>query len=116
MGSNRSFWTSDIRNEVLIKRKVAITLNKSIFQLCVITFWGYRGDVNEIFDEIEVLKNLDHPNIIKYIETFENKDYLYIVTELCEGGELYQYIHDKVSEDGKHTLGPTCSILPPNTP
>jgi calcium-dependent protein kinase len=63
-----------------------------------------------------VLKNLDHPNIIKYIETFENKDYLYIVTELCEGGELYQYIHDKVSEDGKHSQTQTFFTLLTNTP
>ena len=67
-------------------------------------FYLTSGDVEEIFDEIEVLKNLDHPNIIKYIETFENNDYLYIVTELCEGGELYQYIHDKVSEEGNISM------------
>lgn len=51
-----------------------------------------------------MLKSLDHPNIVKYIETFENSDYLYIVTELCQGGELYDYIHKKVSQDGTFYL------------
>lgn len=51
-----------------------------------------------------MLKSLDHPNIVKYIETFENDDFLYIVTELCEGGELYDYIHDKVSKEGNLAL------------
>lgn len=66
----------------------------------------FRGNIKEIFDEIEVLKSLDHPNVVKYIETFENSEYLYIVTELCEGEELYSYIHDKVSKDGKG-----CSVI-----
>jgi len=34
----------------------------------------------------------DHPNIIKVYEVFQDKDYLYIVTELCLGGELFDRI------------------------
>lgn len=48
---------------------------------------------------------------MKYIETFENTDYLYIVTELCEGGELYSYIHDKVSRDGNFKESEAAEIL-----
>mmetsp|Transcript_37965 Transcript_37965/g.37464 ORF Transcript_37965/g.37464 Transcript_37965/m.37464 type:complete len:190 (+) Transcript_37965:68-637(+) len=70
-----------------------------------------EGVVEEIFDEIAVLKNLDHPNIVKYIEMFENSDYLYIVTELCEGGELYSYIHDKVSKDGNFKESEAADIM-----
>ena len=42
--------------------------------------------------EIEILRSLDHPNIIKIIEYFEDEKRLYIVMEKCEGGELYEQI------------------------
>jgi calcium-dependent protein kinase len=38
---------------------------------------------------VEILKNLDHPNIVKAIETFDYKHQLFIVLELCSGGDLY---------------------------
>ena len=40
-------------------------------------------------NELDVLKTLDHPNIIKYHATFIDLNYIHIVTELCEGGELF---------------------------
>ena len=33
--------------------------------------------------EIDILKNLDHPNILKLFEVFEDKKYIYLITELC---------------------------------
>lgn len=34
------------------------------------------------------MQNVDHPNIVKYYETYEDEKYLYIVMEMCEGGEF----------------------------
>ena len=42
--------------------------------------------------EIDILKNLDHPNIVKLFEVFEDKHFIYLVTELCSGGELFDEI------------------------
>jgi serine/threonine protein kinase len=50
------------------------------------------GKLDSIKEEIKILSRLDHPNIIKYYETFESPKYIYIVSELCEGGELFDYI------------------------
>ena len=46
--------------------------------------------------EINIMKELDHPNVIKLFETFEDSTNIYLIMELCEGGELF----DKISELG----------------
>ena len=45
-------------------------------------------NVEEIRNEIEVLKNLDHPNIMKIFEFFEDDDYMYLINEFCGGGDI----------------------------
>ena len=48
-----------------------------------------------LLNEINNIKELDHPNILKMYEFFEDEKRYYIVTELCAGGELYQEISSK---------------------
>jgi calcium-dependent protein kinase len=48
-----------------------------------------RYEQERIIKEIIILKKLDHPNIVKVFEIYDSEDYFYIVTELCEGGELF---------------------------
>ena len=43
-------------------------------------------------DEIEILTKLDHPNVLKLYEYFEDKKYVYLITELCKGGELFDLV------------------------
>ena len=42
--------------------------------------------------EIDILRNLDHPNILRLHEVFEDKKQIYLVTEYCNGGELFDEI------------------------
>jgi calcium-dependent protein kinase len=54
---------------------------------------GRKGSsVAGIKNEIELLRRLDHPNIVQIYECYENKTAFYIVTEYCGGGELFDYI------------------------
>lgn len=46
--------------------------------------------------EISILKKLDHPNILKLYEVFEDEKRYYLVTEMCKGGELFDEIVLKV--------------------
>ena len=52
----------------------------------------------EIKDEIEILKTLDHPDIVRIIESFNTKDSYVLVTEYCEGGELFDQVKNQLSE------------------
>jgi serine/threonine protein kinase len=45
--------------------------------------------IEELRNEVAILKSLDHPNIVRAVETYEYKMRLYIVLELCSGGDLY---------------------------
>lgn len=46
-------------------------------------------ELKDIANEIQIVKELDHPNIVKMYEEYEDHKYLYIVTELIKGGELF---------------------------
>lgn len=46
----------------------------------------------EVIEEINILKNLEHPNIIRILEIIEDDMRFHIITELCTGGELFQRI------------------------
>ena len=48
-----------------------------------------------LMDEIDVLKEMNHPNIIRLYDTFDEKDYYYLVTEKMMGGELFDRIVQK---------------------
>ena len=42
----------------------------------------------EIFNEINILKKIEHPNIIKIFEFYITSDAYYLILEYCEGGDL----------------------------
>ncbi|CAK0881917.1 unnamed protein product, partial [Prorocentrum cordatum] len=42
--------------------------------------------------EIEILKLVDHPNIVRLYEIFEDPRYLHLVFELCSGGSFRDYV------------------------
>ena len=48
--------------------------------------------------EIEILKKMDHPNIIKLYEVYESERSLYLVMEECKGGEIFDRIIQHIQE------------------
>lgn len=52
------------------------------------------ADVEDVRREVDIMSNLlpDHPNIVKLQDTFEDRDAVHLVMELCEGGELFDRI------------------------
>lgn len=45
-----------------------------------------------IMGEIDLLKNLNHPNIVKYVGSFKTRTHLYIILEFMENGALSSVI------------------------
>eukprot|EP00567_Pseudictyota_dubia_P016416 CAMPEP_0197443912 /NCGR_PEP_ID=MMETSP1175-20131217/9535_1 /TAXON_ID=1003142 /ORGANISM="Triceratium dubium, Strain CCMP147" /LENGTH=569 /DNA_ID=CAMNT_0042974619 /DNA_START=137 /DNA_END=1843 /DNA_ORIENTATION=+ len=43
----------------------------------------------ELLNEISTLRKLDHPYIIKPVETFAHRNHLFLATEICTGGDLH---------------------------
>ena len=60
-------------------------------------------DDKEILNEINILRCMDHPSVLKIFEFYSNKKSYSIVTELCPGGELFQQIVDKGPFDEKYS-------------
>ena len=55
-----------------------------------------KPEENELISqECQIMQKLSHPNIIKFIEKFEDVDKLYYIFELVEGGDLYDYVLKK---------------------
>lgn len=51
-----------------------------------------KVQLKQIQEEIKILTTLDHPNIVKYFDEYENEKYMYLVIEYCSGGDLFDYI------------------------
>lgn len=65
-----------------------------------------KNDLNDneqvdVPNEIQILKEIDHPNIMKIFEHYEDEYYIYIVSEYYSGGELFDFIQTNgaVSEE-----------------
>lgn len=53
---------------------------------------GKSEDDVRLRQEIEIMRMLDHPHIVRLVETFEDRKFMYLVMELCEGGELFDHL------------------------
>jgi len=66
---------------------------------------------NEILNEINILKTMDHPSILKIFEFYSNKTSYSIVTELCSQGELFNEIVEKGPFNEKYSAYVMYQIL-----
>ena len=44
-------------------------------------------------NEINILSKLNHPNLVKYITSYEDEEGIYIIMEFCIYGDLYSLLH-----------------------
>jgi serine/threonine protein kinase len=68
------------------KKEVAIkTIDKSRISQ------KYR-DVKCLVREVELLRLLDHPGIVKLYEVYEGKEHIYLIMEYIKGGNLLSHL------------------------
>jgi len=76
-----SFSVVYMGTDIKLNRKVAIK------QIKITT------DTSKITPEIEIMKKLNHPNIVKYYDAIETNNCMYIVMEYCNAGSLQDVIN-----------------------
>ena len=66
-----------------------------------------KVDINVLLNEINILSKLTHPNIMQIYEVFNDNTNIYIVSEYCKGGELF----DMISQKGNFSEKDACIIM-----
>jgi serine/threonine protein kinase len=66
--------------------------------------------LDELRNEISVLRSLDHPNIVKAYEVYETKHNIYVVMEFCSGGDLYSRV-PYVESQAARIITQICSAI-----
>ena len=73
-----------IKNRVTGEKRAVKTIHKKSLRT--------DEEKNMVFNEVAILRSLDHPNIIKIHEYYQDELNYYIITEFCSGGELFERI------------------------
>lgn len=93
-----AFGTVVLAEDVKTKQEVAVKiLNKSMFKL----------DAEKIREEIVILKQLDHPNILKFYDYFETTNYIFIIMEYISKTTLRTFLtlnKNHISEETASTI------------
>jgi serine/threonine protein kinase len=66
--------------------------------------------IDELKNEINILKAMDHPNIVKLHEVFSHKKQIYMILELCDGGDLYTRL-PYTEKDSAYVTGKLLSAI-----
>ena len=79
--------------------KVSSLINHKVYAMKILDLEEKEGEgiskelkEQYFISEIELLKNLNHPNICKYYKSFREEDKLYIIMEYFDNGDLETYI------------------------
>lgn len=59
-----------------------------------------KSNLEKVYREVQIMKMLSHPNVIKLYQVMETKSMLYLVTEYASNGEMFDYLdtHGRMSE------------------
>lgn len=81
--TERSDAYSDTEGSIIVSKPACYAL-KSIQLDRISTIF-----IQELKNEIDILNTMDHPNIVKLHEVITHKRQIFLVQELCDGGDLY---------------------------
>ena len=97
--------------EYLIQEKLGIgsygtvykVINKNtnnIYVIKQISLFGLsKEEIKDVKLEAKILSSIKSVYVVRYLESFEEKNFLNIVMEYCDGGDLGQFIEDKKAKN-----------------
>lgn len=85
--------------------KVYRVINKETFEAyaCKIIEKANISRPDRFRIEVDLLKSIDHQNIVKLYEIFEDNLTIYLILEECKGGELFQILKERTLSKNFHT-------------
>lgn len=106
-------YPAEVRNKYDVKEllgtgafsEVKVAVERATGELCAIKildklkYTGGTRSGESLAREVDILKRLSHPNIIKILDVIDSERYLFIVLELARGGELF----DRIAKKTRHS-------------
>jgi calcium-dependent protein kinase len=113
--SNRKLSDTYIIGEVLgkggfgIVKKITHKITREVRAVKILdkTQLASGTDLQNFLNEVAILKTLDHPNIAKLYEYFQDTKKYYLIFEICTGGELF----DRVANAGSFSEAIAASYM-----
>ena len=68
---------------------------KSSIILTLREYKSFKFYKRALIRELDIMRTMNHPSIIKLHEVFENDGHIYLVCDYLEGGELFSYLKSK---------------------
>jgi serine/threonine-protein kinase ULK/ATG1 len=72
-----------------------------IFAIKEINISIHQKNIERFREEVKLMKNLHHNNIVKLYDTIENEDYMYLILEYCEHGDLKYFLNKRPLKEKK---------------
>jgi hypothetical protein len=69
------------------------------------------ADLVDFLKKVKIVGSLDHPNICKYLELFEDEYSYYFVSEYLTGGDLWDAVHGLFGGFGGYTEETTANVI-----
>jgi len=91
----------------IVKEAVQKSTGKKFAIKCVKKTLVEGDDIKLLRREIHIMKNVDHPNILKLFEVYESDEEFFLVMELVKGKELF----DKIVERGQYSEKDAANIV-----
>ncbi|KAJ6821261.1 calcium-dependent protein kinase 29 [Iris pallida] len=67
-----------------------------------------KADAADVRREVEITRSLPpHPNVVAFRDAFEDKEAVYLIMELCQGGELF----DRIVARGHYTERAAAAVM-----
>ena len=87
-----NYYISDLIGDYDSKARLGIHKKSGLERaIKVVSKWeiSENSNLDEYMEKVNLLNSLDHPNIVRYLEIYENESYFYFVSEYLPGGDLW---------------------------